>query len=99
MEQYRKVSGYGFRAPRFARPRNDKLERLAVEERRDRGVLLQALDILRGRELRLVALGIDHAEEAERLLGRGAELVPCHRRHGDEIARLESLHLVPHETM
>jgi len=34
-------------------PRNDKLDRLAVKERRDGGVLPQALDILRCREVGL----------------------------------------------
>src|SRR5437660_226489 len=72
---------------------------VAVEERRDGGILSQARDVLRGRQLRLVALRIDHAEEAERLIGGRTELVPGHRRHGDEIARLEPLHLVADEAM
>src|SRR2546430_2098344 len=53
----------------------------------------------RARQLRLVAFGIHHAQKTERLVGRGAELVPGHRRHGDEIARLERLYLLADEAM
>src|SRR5437763_269389 len=73
--------------------------RLAVEESRDSGIAPQPRDLVGARQLRLVAIGVDHAEEAERLAVRGAELVPGHRRHRDEIARREPFHLVADEAM
>src|SRR6185437_13471752 len=41
-----------------------------------------------------VALGVDHAQKTERLIRRGAELMPGPGRHGDEIERADFYHLV-----
>src|SRR5262245_37458375 len=72
--------------------------RLVAQECGDPGIALELCQILRRGQLRLVARGIDHAEKAERLALRGAELVPSHRRHGDEIAGFDRPHLFAHET-
>src|ERR1043165_3805654 len=50
-------------------------------------------------ELRAVAVGGHQAQEAERLVGRGAELVPRHRRHVDQIVRVDGVGLVADEAL
>ena len=42
---------------------------------------------------------IHHAEETERFALRRAELMPGHRRHGDEIALLQGPHLAADQAM
>ena len=70
-----------------------RLLRLMPQERGDLGIRPQLCQFLGRRQLRLVAGGVDHAKEPERLALSGAKLVPRHRRHGDEIARLDRPHL------
>ena len=60
----------GHRAPSVGRSRP------AGQERSDRRVRLERRQFLLGRQLRPVAHGVHHAEEAERLAVGGAELVP-----------------------
>ena len=66
---------------------------------RDRGVGLEPRQVLRRRKLRLVARSIDQAKKSERLACIGAELVPGHGGHSDEIMQLDRLDFVPHEAM
>src|SRR5262249_53841019 len=73
--------------------------RLVAQERGDLRVRRKLRQILRRGQLRLVARGVDHAEEAERLALGGAELMPGHRRHGHEIAGLDRSDLAADETM
>src|SRR5262249_53150768 len=75
------------------------LGRLVAQERGDLRVRLELRQILRGGQLRLVARGVHHAQEAERLPPGGAELMPGHRRHGHEIAGLDRFDFVADETM
>src|SRR5262249_62090383 len=62
--------------------------RLVAQERGDGRVRLKLRQILRRGQLRLVARGVHHTEEAERLAPGGAELMPGHRRHRPEITGL-----------
>src|SRR5512144_1782262 len=73
--------------------------RLVAEEGRDPRILLQPGQIRFRGQLRLVARGIHHAEEAQRLAPGGAKLVPGHRRHGDEIAGLDRLYFTADEAV
>src|SRR5215470_14269624 len=73
--------------------------RLVAQERGDGRVRLKLRQILRRGQLRLVAGGVHHAEEAERLASGGAELMPGQRRDGDEIAGLDRLDLAADETV
>ena len=73
--------------------------RSPAQKRRDRRIGFELPQLRRARQLRLVALRVDHAEEAERLAPGGAELVPGHGRHGDEVARRQRLDVAPDEAM
>src|SRR5262245_211557 len=75
------------------------LGRLVAQKRGDLRVRLKLRQILHRRQLRLVARGVHHAEEAERLAPGGAELMPGHRRHGHEVAGLDRSDLAADETM
>ena len=46
------------------------------------------MQIVRRRQLWPVSIGIHHAQEPERLVDRGAKLMPCPRWDVDEIANL-----------
>src|SRR5262249_614262 len=73
--------------------------RLVAQERGEGRVRLKLRQILRRGQLRLVARGVHHAEEAERLAPGGAELMPGHRRYRHEIAGLDRPDVVADEAM
>src|SRR5262249_2521234 len=68
--------------------------RLVAQERRDLGIRGKLGQFLRRRQLRLVTRRVDHAEKAERLALGGTELMPGHRRHGDEVASVNGAHFI-----
>src|SRR5262249_14287377 len=92
--RWRCVSPYDGQANRCA-----LAGRLVAQERSDLRVRRKLRQILRRGQLRLVARGVHHAEEAERLAPGGAELMPGHRRHGHEIAGLDRSDLAADEAM
>src|SRR5208282_553057 len=64
-----------------------------IEEGSDSWVLLKLQQLLFGWELWPIALAVHHAKKAERLVRRGAELVPSHGGYEDKIGRGHFAHL------
>src|SRR6516165_12114707 len=72
---------------------------LAAQERRNLRIRPEQGQLLLRGKLRLIAGGVHHAEEAERLSCSSAKLMPSHGRNRDEITQLDLFHFVSHETM
>jgi len=73
--------------------------RKTPKERGYKGICLQVGEILVRGQLRPVAVDIHHAKKAERLVARGAELVPGPRRHRDKVVRLKTSDLASDQAL
>jgi hypothetical protein len=77
----------------------DAIRRKALKECGDARIGLQISEIFVRRQLWPVALDIHHAKKTEWLVGRGTELVPRPRWHGDEVVRLKMSNLASDQAL
>ena len=69
----------------------------SADERRDRRIAAQRLEIVRRGKLRAIACGVHHAQKAERRVLARAELVPRQRRDVHEVVLAHVVHAVSNQ--
>src|SRR5947209_6027044 len=71
----------------------------AAEKSRNLRLAGKLREILRRGELRLVTHRVHHAQKTQRLIRGGAKLMPCQRRHGDEVTHLDRAYVLADQAM